>query len=96
MALACMAMCWALSLSLPRPFPLCHVSWPLPRTSLLARFPGTFVELEKPLAATICAFQKRLLLVLQRDAQVHGMGPFPPVFHTQQVLPGPWNLGVQV
>ncbi|ELK01234.1 exocyst complex component 3-like protein 4 [Pteropus alecto] len=39
------------------------------RTSLLARFPGTFAELEKPLAATICTFQKQLLLALQRDVQ---------------------------
>ncbi|XP_023381923.1 exocyst complex component 3-like protein 4 [Pteropus vampyrus] len=39
------------------------------RTSLLARFPGTFAELEKPLVATICTFQKQLLLALQRDVQ---------------------------
>ncbi|XP_047718728.1 exocyst complex component 3-like protein 4 isoform X1 [Prionailurus viverrinus] len=39
------------------------------RTSLLARFPGTFEELEKPLVAAICAFQKRLLQGLQYDVQ---------------------------
>ncbi|XP_016021507.2 exocyst complex component 3-like protein 4 isoform X2 [Rousettus aegyptiacus] len=39
------------------------------RTSLLARFPGTFAELEKPLVVTIHTFQKQLLLVLQRDVQ---------------------------
>lgn len=45
---------------------------------------------------TIRTFQKQLLLVLQRDVQVCGTGPFLPAFHTQQALPGPWNLGVQV
>ncbi|GAB5573191.1 exocyst complex component 3-like protein 4 isoform X1 [Prionailurus iriomotensis] len=40
-----------------------------PWTSLLARFPGTFEELEKPLVAAICAFQKRLLQGLQYDVQ---------------------------
>ncbi|XP_045679621.1 exocyst complex component 3-like protein 4 [Phyllostomus hastatus] len=39
------------------------------RTSLLARYPGAFAELEKPLAAATCAFQKRLLQGLQRDIQ---------------------------
>ncbi|XP_058423747.1 exocyst complex component 3-like protein 4 [Diceros bicornis minor] len=39
------------------------------RTSLLARFPGTFEELEKPLVAATCNFQKRLLQGLQRDVQ---------------------------
>ncbi|XP_058596343.1 exocyst complex component 3-like protein 4 isoform X3 [Neofelis nebulosa] len=39
------------------------------RTSLLARFPGTFEELEKPLVAAICVFQKRLLQALQYDVQ---------------------------
>ncbi|XP_006839604.1 PREDICTED: exocyst complex component 3-like protein 4 [Chrysochloris asiatica] len=39
------------------------------RTSLLARFPGTFEELGKPLAATTSSFQKRLLQVLQSDVQ---------------------------
>eukprot|EP00071_Canis_lupus_P044622 XP_022278179.1 exocyst complex component 3-like protein 4 [Canis lupus familiaris] len=46
-----------------------HLSWPLPRTSLLARFPGTFEELEKPLVAATCTFQKRLLQGLQDDVQ---------------------------
>ncbi|XP_054423728.1 exocyst complex component 3-like protein 4 [Pteronotus mesoamericanus] len=39
------------------------------RTSLLARYPGAFVELEKPLEAAIRIFQKRLLQGLQRDVQ---------------------------
>nr|XP_012601909.1 exocyst complex component 3-like protein 4 isoform X1 [Microcebus murinus]XP_012601910.1 exocyst complex component 3-like protein 4 isoform X1 [Microcebus murinus]XP_012601911.1 exocyst complex component 3-like protein 4 isoform X1 [Microcebus murinus]XP_012601912.1 exocyst complex component 3-like protein 4 isoform X1 [Microcebus murinus] len=39
------------------------------RTSLLARFPGTLEELEKPLVATTCSFQKHLLQGLQRDIQ---------------------------
>uniref|UniRef100_A0A673V497 Exocyst complex component 3-like protein 4 n=1 Tax=Suricata suricatta TaxID=37032 RepID=A0A673V497_SURSU len=39
------------------------------RTSLLAKFPGTFEELEKPLVAAICTFQKRLLHGLQCDVQ---------------------------
>ncbi|KAM5337140.1 exocyst complex component 3-like protein 4 isoform 2-T2 [Glossophaga mutica] len=39
------------------------------RTSLLARYPGAFAELEKPLAAATCVFQKRLLQGLQRDVQ---------------------------
>uniref|UniRef100_A0A671DZX1 Exocyst complex component 3-like protein 4 n=1 Tax=Rhinolophus ferrumequinum TaxID=59479 RepID=A0A671DZX1_RHIFE len=39
------------------------------RTCLLARFPGTFVELEKPLVAATCIFQKRLLQGLQCDVQ---------------------------
>ncbi|XP_045633153.1 exocyst complex component 3-like protein 4 isoform X3 [Ursus americanus] len=39
------------------------------RTSLLARFPGTFEELEKPLAAATYTFQKRLLQGLQCDVQ---------------------------
>ncbi|XP_046935731.1 exocyst complex component 3-like protein 4 [Lynx rufus] len=39
------------------------------RTSLLARFPGTFEELEKPLVAAVCVFQKRLLQGLQYDVQ---------------------------
>uniref|UniRef100_G1MIP7 Exocyst complex component 3-like protein 4 n=1 Tax=Ailuropoda melanoleuca TaxID=9646 RepID=G1MIP7_AILME len=39
------------------------------RTSLLARFPGTFEELEKPLVAATCTFQKRLLQGLQCDVQ---------------------------
>ncbi|XP_076979763.1 exocyst complex component 3-like protein 4 isoform X4 [Tamandua tetradactyla] len=39
------------------------------RTSLPATFPGAFDELQQPLAAAICSFQKQLLQVLQRDAQ---------------------------
>ncbi|XP_066132069.1 exocyst complex component 3-like protein 4 isoform X2 [Saccopteryx bilineata] len=39
------------------------------RTSLLARFPGAFAELEKPLVATIGVFQKQLLQGLQCDVQ---------------------------
>ncbi|XP_074182986.1 exocyst complex component 3-like protein 4 isoform X3 [Rhinolophus sinicus] len=39
------------------------------RTCLLARFPGTFMELEKPLVAATCIFQKRLLQGLQCDVQ---------------------------
>ncbi|XP_074221073.1 exocyst complex component 3-like protein 4 isoform X4 [Camelus bactrianus] len=57
------------------------------RTNLLAKFPGSFEELEKPLVAAICVFQKRLLQDLQRDLQ--------PLFRvlctkdwlTQDVLP---------
>ncbi|XP_053459190.1 exocyst complex component 3-like protein 4 isoform X1 [Nycticebus coucang] len=39
------------------------------RTSLLARFPGTLEELEKPLVAATCSFQKHLLQGLQCDMQ---------------------------
>ncbi|XP_047395085.1 exocyst complex component 3-like protein 4 isoform X2 [Sciurus carolinensis] len=39
------------------------------RTSLLARFPGTLEELEKPLVAATCNFQKHLLQGLQKDVQ---------------------------
>ncbi|XP_074250447.1 exocyst complex component 3-like protein 4 isoform X2 [Saimiri boliviensis] len=39
------------------------------RTSLLSRFPGTQEELEKPLVAATCSFQKHLLQGLQRDLQ---------------------------
>ncbi|XP_057399570.1 exocyst complex component 3-like protein 4 [Balaenoptera acutorostrata] len=39
------------------------------RTHLLARFPGSLEELEKPLVAATCAFQKRLLQGLQGDLQ---------------------------
>ncbi|MBV96878.1 Beta-enolase, partial [Eschrichtius robustus] len=38
-------------------------------THLLARFPGSLEELEKPLVAATCAFQKRLLQGLQGDVQ---------------------------
>lgn len=62
------------------PCPLCLLSWALPRTSLLARYPGAFAELEKPLAAATCVFQKRLLQGLQRDIQVRGPRPFPSYF----------------
>uniref|UniRef100_I3M3S1 Exocyst complex component 3-like protein 4 n=1 Tax=Ictidomys tridecemlineatus TaxID=43179 RepID=I3M3S1_ICTTR len=39
------------------------------RTSLLARFPGTLEELEKPLVSATCNFQKHLLQGLQHDVQ---------------------------
>uniref|UniRef100_A0A8D2CY74 Exocyst complex component 3-like protein 4 n=1 Tax=Sciurus vulgaris TaxID=55149 RepID=A0A8D2CY74_SCIVU len=39
------------------------------RTSLLSRFPGTLEELEKPLVAATCNFQKHLLQGLQKDVQ---------------------------
>ncbi|XP_030740877.1 exocyst complex component 3-like protein 4 [Echinops telfairi] len=39
------------------------------RTNLLARFPGTFEELEKPLTRTTSTFQKHLLESLQSDVQ---------------------------
>ncbi|XP_062944391.1 exocyst complex component 3-like protein 4 [Cynocephalus volans] len=39
------------------------------RTSLMARFPGALEELEKPLVAATCSFQKHLLEGLQRDVQ---------------------------
>ncbi|KAL2789463.1 exocyst complex component 3-like protein 4 [Daubentonia madagascariensis] len=39
------------------------------RTSLLARFPGILEELEKPLVAATCSFQKHLLQGLQHDMQ---------------------------
>uniref|UniRef100_A0A8D0WNF8 Exocyst complex component 3 like 4 n=1 Tax=Sus scrofa TaxID=9823 RepID=A0A8D0WNF8_PIG len=39
------------------------------RTGLLARFPGSFKELEKPLVAATCDFQNRLLRGLQGDVQ---------------------------
>ncbi|EPY87737.1 exocyst complex component 3-like protein [Camelus ferus] len=42
---------------------------PFLQTNLLAKFPGSFEELEKPLVAAICVFQKRLLQDLQRDLQ---------------------------
>lgn len=50
-------------------FDLSHVLSP-PRTSLLAKFPGAFEGLEKPLTEAIGTFQKRLLQVLQEDVQV--------------------------
>lgn len=39
------------------------------RTSLLAKFPGTLEELEKPLVAVTGSFQKHLLQGLQHDVQ---------------------------
>ncbi|XP_058147232.1 exocyst complex component 3-like protein 4 isoform X2 [Dasypus novemcinctus] len=39
------------------------------RTSFLTRFPGTFEELEEPLAAATCGFQKQLFQGLQSDVQ---------------------------
>ncbi|XP_014387105.1 PREDICTED: exocyst complex component 3-like protein 4, partial [Myotis brandtii] len=39
------------------------------RTNLLARFPGAFTELEQPLVAATCIFQKRLLQGLQHNVQ---------------------------
>ncbi|KAB0340373.1 hypothetical protein FD754_023187 [Muntiacus muntjak] len=39
------------------------------RTHLLAKFPESFGELEKPLVAATCAFQKQLLQGLQGDVQ---------------------------
>ncbi|XP_059859860.1 exocyst complex component 3-like protein 4 isoform X2 [Delphinus delphis] len=39
------------------------------RTHLLARFPGSLEELEKPLVAATCAFQKQLLQGFQGDVQ---------------------------
>ncbi|XP_006879247.1 PREDICTED: exocyst complex component 3-like protein 4 [Elephantulus edwardii] len=39
------------------------------RSNLLTRYPGTFEELEKPLASTISSFQKRLLQDLQKNVQ---------------------------
>ncbi|XP_052040942.1 exocyst complex component 3-like protein 4 isoform X2 [Apodemus sylvaticus] len=39
------------------------------RTSLLARFPGTIKELEKPLVAATSSFQKHLLQIVQQDMQ---------------------------
>nr|XP_037840515.1 exocyst complex component 3-like protein 4 isoform X6 [Chlorocebus sabaeus] len=39
------------------------------RTSILSRFPGTQEELEKPLVAATCSFQKHLLQGLQRELQ---------------------------
>ncbi|XP_036162332.1 exocyst complex component 3-like protein 4 isoform X1 [Myotis myotis] len=39
------------------------------RTNLLARFPVAFTELEQPLVAATCTFQKRLLQGLQHSVQ---------------------------
>ncbi|XP_060037060.1 exocyst complex component 3-like protein 4 [Erinaceus europaeus] len=51
------------------------------RTSLLAKFPGAFEGLEKPLTEAIGTFQKRLLQVLQEDVQ-----PFFKVLCTKDWL----------
>ncbi|XP_029415781.1 exocyst complex component 3-like protein 4 isoform X2 [Nannospalax galili] len=51
------------------------------RTSLLARFPGTIKELEKPLAAATRSFQKHLLQILQ-----HAMQPLFKVLYTKSWL----------
>lgn len=75
------------------PCPLCHLPWPLSRTCLLARFPGTFMELEKPLVAATCIFQKRLLQGLQCDVQVTGVCPSLPTLHAQQFPRCPGVLG---
>lgn len=39
------------------------------RNNLLAKFPGAFTELEQPLVAATCIFQKRLLQGLQHNVQ---------------------------
>uniref|UniRef100_A0A8C7B3M4 Exocyst complex component 3 like 4 n=1 Tax=Neovison vison TaxID=452646 RepID=A0A8C7B3M4_NEOVI len=56
------------------------------RTSLLARFPGTFEELEKPLVAATCTFQKRLLQGLQGDVQPLFRNLCTKAWLTQDVL----------
>ncbi|XP_059039187.1 exocyst complex component 3-like protein 4 isoform X2 [Mustela lutreola] len=56
------------------------------RTSLLARFPGTFEELEKPLVAATCTFQKRLLQGLQDDVQPLFRNLCTKAWLTQDVL----------
>lgn len=61
------------------PSPAHYLFWPLPRTSLLARFPGTIKELEKPLVAATNSFQKHLLQIVQQDMQVTGHSPCPAV-----------------
>ncbi|XP_032143191.1 exocyst complex component 3-like protein 4 [Sapajus apella] len=55
------------------------------RTSLLSRFPGTQEELEKPLVAATCSFQKHLLWGLQRDLQ-----PLFRAVWTRGWLAGDW------
>ncbi|XP_004376759.1 exocyst complex component 3-like protein 4 [Trichechus manatus latirostris] len=56
------------------------------RTSLLARFPGTFEELEKPLAATTSSFQKRVLQGFQSDVQPLFRAVCTKAWLTQDVL----------
>lgn len=72
--------CWARLA--PLPCPAHFLSWLLPRTSLLARFPGTIKELEKPLLAATSSFQKHLLQMAQQDMQVNWAlslpGGYPP------------------
>ena len=63
---------WVAHFAPPRPCPL-------PRTHLLAKFPESFGELEKPLVAATCAFQKRLLQGLQDDVQVRGWALLSPL-----------------
>lgn len=53
------------------------LSWLLPRTSLLARFPGTIKELERPLVAATNNFQKHLLQIAQQDIQVNWLSSVP-------------------
>ncbi|XP_064231312.1 exocyst complex component 3-like protein 4 isoform X2 [Aotus nancymaae] len=55
------------------------------RTSFLSRFPGTQEELEKPLVAATCSFQKHLLRGLQRDLQ-----PLFRAVWTRGWLAGDW------
>lgn len=70
-------------------FPAHSVSWLLPRTSLLARFPGTIKELEKPLVAATNSFQKHLLQIVQQDMQVNWTLLCAP-------LPAPRNPGTHL
>ncbi|KAF7466718.1 Hypothetical predicted protein [Marmota monax] len=60
--------CWVLFPS-HSPMAISSLVLDLPRTSLLARFPGTLEELEKPLVSATCNFQKHLLQGLQHDVQ---------------------------
>lgn len=54
------------------------------------------MELEKPLVAATCIFQKRLLQGLQCDVQVTGVCPSLPTLHAQQFPLCPGVLGSQV
>uniref|UniRef100_G3T3W3 Exocyst complex component 3-like protein 4 n=1 Tax=Loxodonta africana TaxID=9785 RepID=G3T3W3_LOXAF len=56
------------------------------RTSLLARFPGIFEELEKPLAATTSSFQKHILQGFQSDVQPLFRAVCTKAWLTQDVL----------
>lgn len=51
------------------------------------------MELEKPLVAATCIFQKRLLQGLQCDVQVTGVCPSLPTLHAQQFPRCPGVLG---